>query len=222
MADENNHEILFREYELCQSYANSIESSIWQAGSVLGIGSIGTIIVLLIKDTKPELHVICGIGFLIIWLISIWRKISDRWLSIQHAKYFRMREIESELKCVFTQRYIVYLNDYVKKRRYRNIYTSHINKYEISNDKKKNLDKFAIKEDYSIFGTRFYSKFFLYFIYSSWIIFAIYILFTFKCTIKLIDWISIIFLIGSPWIFLLLRLFTEWIKIKKEIKNKNA
>ena len=76
MKDKDKQDILLKEYELCQSYANSVESSIWQAGSVIGIGTIGVLSLLLTIRTKLTVEIFCGIGFFLVWLIQIWRSLN--------------------------------------------------------------------------------------------------------------------------------------------------
>lgn len=102
---------LLKEYELCQSDAQGLESTIWQTGTAIGIGSIGTLIIIANHPVaeQPPWQVAAIIGFLILLMSIIWLGMARRWWSIQHAFFIRMRHIETELG-LYQARYIQYLD----------------------------------------------------------------------------------------------------------------
>jgi hypothetical protein len=102
---------LLKEYELCQSDAQGLESIIWQTGTAIGIGSIGTLIIIANHpiSEQPPWQVAAIIGILILLMSIIWLGMARRWWSIQHAFFMRMRHIEKELG-LYQARYIQYLD----------------------------------------------------------------------------------------------------------------
>jgi len=102
---------LLKEYEMCQSAAQSLEATIWQTGAVLGLSSIGTFILVASHPPReqPPWLVAAGIGALVSLSSVIWWRVARRWWSIQHTKYARMRHIEETLLLAQT-RYIEYLD----------------------------------------------------------------------------------------------------------------
>jgi hypothetical protein len=110
-SSDEEKERLLREYELCQDAAQNLESTIWQTSTVIGIGSIGTFLLVVKED--PCWLVAALIGGLVTTTNCIWWHMAKRWWSIQHTKFFRMRHIE---ECVgFGQtRYLQYLDALTK------------------------------------------------------------------------------------------------------------
>jgi hypothetical protein len=106
-SSDEEKERLLREYELCQDAAQNLESTIWQTSTVIGIGSIGTFLLVVKED--PCWLVAALIGGLVTTANCIWWRMARRWWSIQHTKFLRMRHIE---ECVgFGQtRYCKYLD----------------------------------------------------------------------------------------------------------------
>lgn len=88
-------QLLLKEYELCQDSAYKLESTIWQTSAAIGIGSIGSL-VLLVRAQPPWLGAL-AIGILVNYAAWIWWHMARRWWSIQHAKFRRMRHIEQIL-----------------------------------------------------------------------------------------------------------------------------
>jgi hypothetical protein len=102
--------LLIKEHELCQESSRSLEATIWQSASVIGVGSIGSLALLATKRISPVLStVIAAVAVTAVWT---WWKVTKRWWSIQHAKYARMADIECELGVPFQQRYLDFLDDY--------------------------------------------------------------------------------------------------------------
>jgi hypothetical protein len=114
MAEENkpSRAELLKEYELCQADAQDLESTVWRTGAVIGIGSIGTLIVVANHPSQgqPPWQVAAIIGALVFLTSIIWWYIARRWWSIQHAFFMRMRHIEEQLG-LYQARYIQYLDD---------------------------------------------------------------------------------------------------------------
>src|SRR5262245_46466370 len=77
---------LWREYEICQKAAQTLESIIWQTSGVIGIGSIGTLVLVVNRPDKdqPSWRVALIIGLSIFLLSIIWLFMARRWWSIQH------------------------------------------------------------------------------------------------------------------------------------------
>ena len=99
---------LFREYELCQANARSLESQLWQTAGVIGFAAIGT----LVSVAGQSLHwfVVLIIGFIVVSASYMWRAMARRWWSVQHAFYMRMRHIETILG-LYQTRYVDFLDD---------------------------------------------------------------------------------------------------------------
>ena len=105
-------EVLLKEYELCQDSAQSLESTVWQTSAIIGIGSIGSLILVANHppDEQPPFLVAAFIGALVSLASFIWWRMARRWWSIQHAKYLRMRHIEEDLN-IYQTRYVRYMDD---------------------------------------------------------------------------------------------------------------
>ena len=103
---------LLKEYEFCQRTAQKMEETIWQTSAAIGIGLVGTFVVVGLRsiDEKPPWEVAAIIGILSFFLSLIWWFVSRRWWSIQHAMFIRMRHIEGNLG-LHSHLYIKYLDD---------------------------------------------------------------------------------------------------------------
>ncbi len=104
---EEEKEQLLREYELCQEAAQSIESTIWRASAAVGIGSVGTLV--LVVNQGFNWFTVAIVGGFVIGLNLIWWKMAGRWWSIQHTKFYRMRHIEESIG-LYQTRYLHYLD----------------------------------------------------------------------------------------------------------------
>ena len=110
--DKEYTDKLWREYEACQKAAQNLESIIWQTSGVIGIGSVGTLILVANHPTKdqPSWWVALIIGLSIFLFSIIWLFMARRWWSIQHAFFIRMRHIEERLN-IYATRYLHYLDN---------------------------------------------------------------------------------------------------------------
>lgn len=97
--------LLLKEYELCQQATASIDASIWQTSSVIGVGSVAAFALVIGKETPWVLALLVGI--LSSSLVFIWWMAAKRWWDIQHTKFMRMRHIESRLG-ILQNRYIAH------------------------------------------------------------------------------------------------------------------
>jgi hypothetical protein len=105
-------EKLWKEHKACQNAALSLESPIWQTSSVIGIGLIGTLLLVANHAAKeqPPWQVAAVIGLYTSVASFIWWFMARRWWSIQHAMFIRMRYIEEALG-VYSVRYVHYLDN---------------------------------------------------------------------------------------------------------------
>lgn len=105
-------ETLWHEYESCQKATQSLESIIWQTSGVIGIGSIGSLILIANRvDTEhPSPFIVAVIGLFVVFASTIWWFMARRWWSIQHSLFMRMRHIEKRLG-IHATRYLQYLDD---------------------------------------------------------------------------------------------------------------
>ncbi len=101
-------EALLKEYELCQNSAQSLETPIWQTSAAIGIGSIGSLILVATAERPLPLIPTIIIGAFVCLGSYMWLFIAKRWWSIQHTNYLRMRHIEEDLKVICQTRYIEY------------------------------------------------------------------------------------------------------------------
>src|SRR3972149_11973155 len=103
---------LWKEYESCQKSAQSLEAVLWQTNAGLGLGSIGTIVLIFnhTKDEQLPWQVILALGSFFLAVTIIWLFMARRWWSIQHAFFIRMRHIEEDLS-TYQTRYIHYLDN---------------------------------------------------------------------------------------------------------------
>ncbi len=107
-----NSELLWREYESCRDTAQHLESIIWQTSGAIGIGSIGTFLLISNRPSQeqPPWFIAALIGFLVIITTVIWWLMARRWWSIQHSYFLRMQHIEKKLG-LYATRYLQYLDN---------------------------------------------------------------------------------------------------------------
>jgi hypothetical protein len=110
-SDTSREEVLLKEYEFCQSTAQSMESNIWQSSAVIGLGLIGSFILISMRagTSQPPWYIACMIAPITLVISLLWWLIARRWWSVQHAMFFRMRHIERELG-IHSLTYIKYLD----------------------------------------------------------------------------------------------------------------
>jgi hypothetical protein len=108
-------ETLLKEYGFCQEASHNSESKIWQTSSIIGLGLIGTFILVITRlPFKHDNWVISALlGLFSVIVGYIWWKIARRWWSVQHAMFVRMRHIEQELD-MYIVRYVDYLDELSK------------------------------------------------------------------------------------------------------------
>jgi len=100
---------LLKEYEVCQASASSLEQVIWQTSAVLGLGSLGAIIAVAAKT--PPFLVSAVIAALSTAASFLWWQVANRWWTIEHIKFARMRHIERHLGVLRQNNYIKYVDD---------------------------------------------------------------------------------------------------------------
>ena len=101
MENRQKIDLLIKEYELCQQKTRGLESTIWQTNAVIGVGSAGTFVALILKRIEgmgPAFGGVLAIGFVVIGISFIWYRMAGRWWSIEHTIFERMRQIEREIK----------------------------------------------------------------------------------------------------------------------------
>lgn len=161
MNEQNNDnlEILFREYEICTREASRLEHNVWQTAILFSIGS-GAGLVYFLKESiifkgdyiKLGLFVSLFAFFSIIVSLAWWR-MARRWLSIQQLKYERMREIERILG--LGQCSIVYERDNEKMQHIKSYHFIYWFRYQIPKKiVSKRCDDIAKIEDYEHRGIR--------------------------------------------------------------------
>ncbi len=109
-SDDSN--VLLKEYEFSQSTAEHMESTIWQSSAVIGLGLIGSFLLIALRGeaSQPPWYVACLIGPTVFILSGIWWLVARRWWSVQHAVFMRMRHIEKRLG-MHSLNYVRYLDN---------------------------------------------------------------------------------------------------------------
>jgi len=107
--DADRNTILLKEYEVCQSSAQALEATIWQSAGLIGLASIGTLA--LLATSSPSFIPALVVGILSSAASFMWWLMARRWWSIQHAKFRRMRHIETALQQPGQMHYISFLDD---------------------------------------------------------------------------------------------------------------
>jgi len=100
---------LLAEYETCLDTVWKLEANIWQTSSIIGVGSIGTLIIVVGGD--HELGPALSIGLIAVVGVFIWWSIAKRWWSAQHVRFTRMLHIEQALRQPGQVSYMRYLDD---------------------------------------------------------------------------------------------------------------
>ena len=106
---DHEAELLMREYETCLETAWKLEANIWQTSSIIGIGTIGTLII--VASGKQDLALALPIGLLAVIGVFMWWAIAERWWSAQHVRFTRMLHIEQALNRPGQVSYMRYLDD---------------------------------------------------------------------------------------------------------------
>ena len=108
----DDREVLLKEYEFSQSTAQSMESAIWQSSSVIGLGLIGSFLLVALRgaDSQPPWYVACLLAPIALIISGLWWLIARRWWSVQHAMFMRMRHIEKRLG-MHSLNYVRYLDN---------------------------------------------------------------------------------------------------------------
>jgi len=102
---ERKEKLLLEEYKLCQDSTKKIESTIWQTGGLLGLGSLGSFVALTVgKAIQPASLLV---GLFIVIILCIWWRMAKRWWDIQHTTFIRITHLEEKLD-FFQTRYIRY------------------------------------------------------------------------------------------------------------------
>ncbi len=70
-----DNETLLKEYELCQNAAQSLETPIWQTSAAIGIGSMGTLVMVVTAERPlpliPTIIIGVFVCFVIRWLVAL-------------------------------------------------------------------------------------------------------------------------------------------------------
>lgn len=150
--------ILLEEYKLCQQKAQGSEGPIWLTSSIIGLGSIGALLVIATQNHQIDPNVVLGAGLFVNLVAWFWYKMAGRYWSIQHTALMRLHHVEKELK-------EIYLDRYIKRRdaraiphlctRQTDLWEKECSKYKIPARYECEVD--AVK-GYVRFGTQFWSK----------------------------------------------------------------
>jgi hypothetical protein len=108
------NQILLKEYEYCWDHVKHLDTNIWTTSGLIGISSIVSFFTIDLGIQNSFTFFI--IGLLIISIVWIWWKISNRWWDIQYTIILRMRDIENELG-MFQNRYVRFLDNPIAKRK---------------------------------------------------------------------------------------------------------
>lgn len=105
----SNQDELWKQYELCRDSAQGLETLIWQTSAGLGVGSLGTLILVANHPENEQLpwYVVVTLGALVLFMTILWWYMARRWWSIQHAFLIRMRHIEEDLGIYYLAIFII-------------------------------------------------------------------------------------------------------------------
>ena len=107
---DNRVHALLTEYQLSNTNASHLETTIWSTAAVLVTGSIAGLALLggTIPDSpRPYDYLLrAAVGALSIVLVYWWKKMASVWYFVQNMLYYRIVEIEEELD-LFSERYIL-------------------------------------------------------------------------------------------------------------------
>lgn len=98
--------MFLEEYKICQQKAQSLEGPIWQTSSIMGLGSIGALLVIVTKSGNIDLLLVIGVGVFVNLFAWIWYKMAGRLWSIQHTALMRLYHLECKQKEFYLERYI--------------------------------------------------------------------------------------------------------------------
>lgn len=101
---EHTEQVL-KEYELCQDTVAKLEDTIWKTSAAIGLGSLGTLVLVISQREKLEWQSILVVGLLVSVTSLVWWFMAKRWWDIQHATFLRMKHLEEELH-YYQTRYI--------------------------------------------------------------------------------------------------------------------
>ena len=90
-------EQILKEYELCQNTATRLEDTIWKTSAAIGLGSLGSFVLVISQKEAPDWQSILIVGLLVFVTSLIWLFMAKRWWNIQHATFLRMKHLEEEL-----------------------------------------------------------------------------------------------------------------------------
>ena len=96
--------ILLEEYKLCQQKAQGFEGPIWLTSSIIGLGSIGALLVIATQHSQIDPNVVLGAGLFVNLVAWFWYKMAGRFWSIQHTAQMRLHHVEIELKDIYLDR----------------------------------------------------------------------------------------------------------------------
>jgi len=160
------HSDLMEEYKLCQAKASNLSDNIWKTASFFSIGSLAGIFSLT-KDTPLWLMPIATLFALSV--LFTWWRFAQRWWSIEHTLYLRMRHIERELG-LKTNLYIKYLTDTLSVSDKKNS-AEKPSDFHLSNDIMAELDFLGKAEGYEFRGLQPMTKFIVVANFAAWITF---------------------------------------------------
>lgn len=96
--------ILLEEYKLCQQKAQGFKGPIWLTSSIIGLGSIGALLVIATQHSQIDPNVVLGAGLFVNLVAWFWYKMAGRFWSIQHTAQMRLHHVEIELKDIYLDR----------------------------------------------------------------------------------------------------------------------
>jgi len=100
---------LLTEYDTCQASATSLEQAVWQSSTILGFGALATLVA--VASSKLPFNAAAIAALLSTASTFLWWKIANRWWTIQHLKFARMRHIEEMLGALRQNHYVKYVDD---------------------------------------------------------------------------------------------------------------
>ena len=111
MADRRTdvaNKILLNEYSNCQSSVESLDASVWQSASIIGLVTIGTFA--LTVANSPSVWAAIIVALFSTLGVFVWWRMAVRWWSVRDIKIERMRHIEQDLGIPGQTHYIEYMD----------------------------------------------------------------------------------------------------------------
>ena len=111
MADRRTdvaNKILLNEYSNCQSSVESLDASVWQSASIIGLVTIGTLA--LTVANSPSVWAAIIVALFSTLGVFVWWRMAVRWWSVRDIKIERMRHIEQDLGIPGQTHYIEYMD----------------------------------------------------------------------------------------------------------------